>query len=62
VKDSKIQKLEVRLSELEVKLNEALDHPPVNNMGKWSRSVKLDRLREDIIKVEGMIEKLKQTK
>ena len=62
MKDSKIQKLEIRLSELEIKLNETLDHPPVNNMGTWSRSVKLDRIREDIIKVEGMIEKLKQTK
>ena len=51
----KIVKLKLREQELLEQLAYWEAYPPVNNMGKWARQVKLDRLQEKLAKVQEKI-------
>ena len=51
----KIVKLKLREQELLEQLAYWEAYPPVNNMGKWARQVKLDRLQERLKKVQEKI-------
>lgn len=50
-----ILKLKLRESELKDELVEAEAHIPVNNMGKWARQTKIDRISERLKKVQEKI-------
>lgn len=47
------------LKELKEKLSEEETHTPVNWIGKWAKSVKLDNIKHKIEKVEGEIRRRK---
>jgi len=53
--NDKIVKLKLREQELLEQLAYWESYPPVNNMGKWARQVKLDRLQERLKKVQEKI-------
>jgi hypothetical protein len=53
--NEKIVKLKLREKELLEQLEYWETYPPVNNMGKWARQVKLDRLQEKLKKVQEKI-------
>ena len=53
--NEKIVKLKLREKELLEQLAYWEAYPPVNNMGKWARQVKLDRLQERLKKVQEKI-------
>jgi hypothetical protein len=48
-----------RLKELKEQLKHYEDMVPVNNMGKWGRSVAIESIKSRIAKVEKKIQKLK---
>ncbi len=48
------------LKELKEKLKYYEDMIPVNNMGKWSRSVAIESYKEKIAKLENKIKKLRE--
>ena len=50
------------LKELKEKLKYYEDMVPVNNMGKWSRSVAIESYKKKITKVENEIKKLSEKK
>lgn len=50
------------LKELKEKLKYYEDMVPVNNMGKWSRSVAIDSYKNKIAKVESKIKDLHKNK
>jgi hypothetical protein len=54
--NEKIVKLKIREEELKEQLAYWEQYPPVNNMGKWARQTKLDRLSEKLKKVQEKIE------
>lgn len=47
------------LAELKAQLKYYEDKIPVNNMGKWSRSVAIESYKKKIAKVEDKLSKLK---
>lgn len=47
------------LAELKAQLKYYEDKIPVNNMGKWSRSVAIESYKKKIAKVEDKLNKLK---
>jgi hypothetical protein len=53
--NNKIVKLKLKEQELLEQLAYWEAYPPVNNMGKWARQVKLDRLQERLKKVQEKI-------
>jgi L-ribulose-5-phosphate 3-epimerase UlaE len=53
--NEKIVKLKLREKELLEQLAYWETYPPVNNMGKWARQVKLDRLQEKLKKIQEKI-------
>ena len=53
--NEKILKLKVKESELKDELAKAESHIPVNNMGKWARQTKIDRISERLKKVQEKI-------
>jgi hypothetical protein len=53
--NEKIVKLKVKESELKDELSKAEAHIPVNNMGKWARQTKIDRISEKLKKVQEKI-------
>jgi lipid II:glycine glycyltransferase (peptidoglycan interpeptide bridge formation enzyme) len=53
--NEKILKLKVRESELKEELAKWESHQPVNNMGKWARQTKIDRISEKLKKVQEKI-------
>jgi hypothetical protein len=53
--NNKIVKLKLKEQELLEQLAYWDAYPPVNNMGKWARQVKLDRLQERLKKVQEKI-------
>ena len=53
--NEKILKLKVKESELKDELAKAEAHIPVNNMGKWARQTKIDRISERLKKVQEKI-------
>lgn len=52
----KLKELLVKESELKSQLEYWEQYPPVNNMGKWARQTKLDRLSEKLEEVQNQIE------
>ena len=50
------------LSELKAQLKYYEDKIPVNNMGKWSRSVAIESYKKKIAKLEKEINELKKKK
>jgi prefoldin subunit 5 len=50
------------LKELKAQLKYYEDKVPVNNMGKWSRSVAIESYKNKIAKVEKKIAELKKSK
>ena len=50
-----ILKLKLKESELKDELEKAEAHIPVNNMGKWARQTKIDRISERLNKVQEKI-------
>lgn len=50
------------LKELQTKLKYYEDMVPVNNMGKWSRSVAIESYKQKIAKVESKIKDLHKNK
>lgn len=50
------------LKELQAKLKYYEDMVPVNNMGKWSRSVAIESYKQKIAKVESKIKDLHKNK
>jgi hypothetical protein len=52
----KLKELLVKESELKSQLEYWEQYPPVNNMGKWARQTKLDRLSEKLEDVQNQIE------
>jgi hypothetical protein len=54
--NEKIVKLKIREEELKKELSHWEAHPPVNNMGKWAKQVRLDNLSEKLKKVQEKIE------
>ena len=50
------------LKELQAKLKHYEDMVPVNNMGKWSRSVAIESYKQKIAKVESKIKDLHKNK
>jgi hypothetical protein len=53
--NNKVVKLKLKEQELLEQLAYWEAYPPVNNMGKWARQVKLDRLQERLKKVQEKI-------
>lgn len=51
-----------QLKELKEKLKYYEDKVPVNNMGKWSRSVAIESYKQKIAKVESKIKDLHKNK
>lgn len=51
-----------QLKELKEKLKYYEDMVPVNNMGKWSRSVAIESYKKKITKLENEIKKLSEKK
>ena len=51
----KLKELLVKESELKSQLEYWEQYPPVNNMGKWARQTKLDRLSEKLEDVQNQI-------
>ena len=54
--NEKIVKLKVKEQELQKELAHWESHVPVNNMGKWARQTKLDRITEKLKKVQEKID------
>lgn len=52
----KLKELLVKESELKSQLEYWEQYPPVNNMGKWARQTKLDRISEKLEEVQNQIE------
>ena len=52
----KLKELLIRESELKSQLEYWESYPPVNNMGKWARQTKLDRISERLEDVQNQIE------
>ena len=50
------------LAELKAQLKYYEDKVPVNNMGKWSRSVAIESYKKKIAKLEKEIDELKKKK
>lgn len=50
------------LTELKAQLKYYEDKVPVNNMGKWSRSVAIESYKKKIAKLEKEIDELKKKK
>jgi hypothetical protein len=50
------------LKELQEKLKYYEDMVPVNNMGKWSRSVAIESYKNKIAKIQKQIKELHKTK
>lgn len=53
--NEKIVKLKLREKELQEELAYWESHQPVNNMGKWARQTKLDKITERLKKVQEKI-------
>ena len=53
--NEKIAKLKIRESELKEQLVHYENMVPVNNMGKWARQTKIDRISERLKKVQEKI-------
>jgi hypothetical protein len=51
-----------QLKELQEKLKYYEDMVPVNNMGKWSRSVAIESYKNKIAKIQKQIKELHKTK
>jgi hypothetical protein len=50
--NEKVLKLKVRAEEIKEQLAYWDEYPPVNNMGKWARQTKLDKLQKELAKIE----------
>lgn len=51
-----------KLAELKEKLQYYEDMVPVNNMGKWARSVAIESYKKKVSKIEDKLNKLKSQK
>jgi L-ribulose-5-phosphate 3-epimerase UlaE len=56
IMEDTLKELLVKESELKSQLEYWESYPPVNNMGKWARQTKLDRLSERLQKVQEKIQ------
>lgn len=56
IMEDTLKQLLVKESELKSQLEYWESYPPVNNMGKWARQTKLDRLSERLQKVQEKIQ------
>jgi len=54
-----IELLEQELKDTQTQLEELISYKPVNNMGSWAKSVRIDSLKSKINKLENKIKKLK---
>lgn len=52
----KLKELLLKESDLKAQLEYWDNYPPVNNMGKWARQTKLDRISERLEDVQNQIE------
>ena len=60
--NEKIVKLKIKEAELKEQLATYEAQIPVNNMGKWSRSVAIESYKQKIAKVESKIKDLHKNK
>jgi hypothetical protein len=56
-----IESLEKELKDTQIKLEELISYKPVNNMGSWAKSVRIDSLKSTISKLEKKIKKLNKS-
>jgi len=56
------EELEKQLEELKTELSFYKSYQPVNNMGKWSTSVRIESLQKDIEKIKKRIKNYKDEK
>ena len=56
------EELEKQLKELEIELSFYESYEPVNNMGKWSTSVRIESLQKDVEKIKKRIKNYKNEK
>ena len=56
------EELEKQLEELETELSFFESYQPVNNMGKWSTSVRIESLQKEITKIKKRIKNYKDEK
>jgi hypothetical protein len=56
-----IESLEKELKGTQIKLEELISYKPVNNMGSWAKSVRVDSLKRTIKRLEKKIQKLNKS-
>lgn len=57
-KQEELLKLETQLSQLKAEFEYWKNYQPVNNMGKWSKQVRLKAMEERIVQAEKDIQEL----
>jgi len=56
-----IESLEKELRDSQIQLENWESHKPVNNMGSWAKSVRVDSLKRTIKKLEKKIQKFNKS-